>query len=147
MRPHPQHVVRTVDLPSGKVLEIVYPEAGDPFTRVRPIPAEDRDLCACQACAGELVEPLGWEAAGPERWRVSLRCPNCEHTSEGVFSQECVDRFDARLDDGTAAMVEDLKRLELANMADDVERFIGALQAGAILPEDFKTPGTGTFSR
>jgi hypothetical protein len=147
MRPHPQHVVRTVDLPSGKVLEVVCPEAGDPFTRVRPSPAEDRDLCACPACASELVEPLGWESAGPERWRVSLRCPNCAHTSEGVFSQECVDRFDTCLDEGTAAMVSDLKRLEMANMADDIERFVGALQAGAILPEDFKTPGTGIFSR
>ena len=145
MRPHPHHVVRTVDLPSGKILEVVYPEAGSPFTRVRPTPAEDRDLCVCLVCAGELVEPFAWESAGAERWRVSLRCPNCEHVSEGVYSQECVDRFDDRLDEGTAAMVSDLKRLERANIADAAERFIGALHAGAILPEDFNVPGTGTF--
>ena len=145
MRPHPQHVVRTVDLPSGKILEVVYPAAGDPFTRVRPLPVEDRDLCVCPACGRDLVEPIVWESAGPESWRVSLRCRNCEHTTEGVFSQECVDRFDARLDDGTAALVADLKRLERANMSDDVERFIGALQAGAILPEDFRAPGTDTL--
>jgi hypothetical protein len=54
-----------------------------------------------------------------------------------VFSQECVDRFDERLDAGMTAVVQDLKKLEQANMADDVERFIGALRAGAILPEDF----------
>jgi hypothetical protein len=146
MPPRPPQVVRTVDLPSGKVLEVVYPDAGDPFTRVRPMPAEDRDLSLCTACASELVEPTAWESAGPERWRVALRCPNCEHRSEGVFSQECVDRFDESLDDGTAAMVGDLKKLEHANMTDDADRFIGALHAGAILPEDFKMPGTGKIS-
>lgn len=140
----PRHVVRTVDLPSGKILEVVYPEAGEPFTRVRPPAMEDRDLCICEACSSELVEPTTWESAGPERWRVALRCPNCDHTSEGVFSQACVDRFDERLDDSTAAMVADLKRLEHAVMADDVERFVGALQADAILPEDFQAPGPGT---
>lgn len=132
------HVVRTVDLPSGRTLEVVYPEAGEPFTRVRPVaPAEDRDLCVCEACGSELVEPIEWDSAGPERWRVALRCPNCWHTSEGVFSQECVDRFDERLDDGTATVVADLRELERASMVADGERLTAALRAGAILPEDF----------
>ena len=133
----PQHVVRTVDLPSGKTLEVVYPEAGEPFTRVRPVAPQDRDLCVCEACGSDLVEPVEWESAGGECWRVALRCPNCEQASEGVFSQECVDRYDERLDEGTGALVADLKRLEHAAMAEDVDRFVGALLAGAILPEDF----------
>jgi hypothetical protein len=133
----PQHVVRTVDLPSGKTLEVVYPEAGEPFTRLRPALPQDRDLCLCEACDSDLVEPVEWESAGGECWRVALRCPNCEHTSEGVFSQECVDRYDERLDDGTGALVADLKRLEHAAMAEHVERFAGALAADAIVPEDF----------
>ena len=138
MSHRPPQVVTTVDLPSGKTLEVVQPENGAPYTRVRPAPAtDDRDLCVCENCSSELVEPVEWAAAGHERWRVALRCPNCEHFSEGVFSQECVDRFDERLDDGTAELVNDLKSLREANMAEDVERFIGALHADAILPEDF----------
>ena len=138
MSRRPPHVVRTVDLPSGKVLEVVQPEKGAPYTRLKPAPAhEDRDLSVCECCASDLVEPVDWAAAGPERWRVTLSCPNCDHWSEGVFSQECVDRFDERLDEGTEILVADLKRLEQANMADDAEQFIGALRAGAILPEDF----------
>ena len=138
MSRRPQQVVKTVDLPSGKTLEVVYPAAGDPYTRLKPpTPAQDRDLALCEACGADLVEALAWEAAGPRLWRIELHCPNCEHTTEGVFSQACVDRFDQRLDDATAAMVSDLKRLEAAAMADDVERFVGALNAGAILPEDF----------
>jgi hypothetical protein len=147
MSRRPPHLVTTIDLPSGTVLEVVQPEAGQPFTRVKAAPAEDRDLCICERCSSELVEPVEWAAAGPERWRVALSCPNCGHWSEGVFSQECVDRFDERLDEGTAVLVAELKRLQHANMTDDVERFIGALHAGAILPEDFRTPDPGSLSR
>jgi hypothetical protein len=138
MSRRPPHVVSTVDLPSGKILEVVQPEQGDPYTRVKPAPAEeDRDLCVCEVCASELVEPVDWAAAGPGRWRVALSCPNCGYWCEGVFSQECVDRFDECLDEGTAVLVDELKRLRQANMADDVDIFISALQADAILPEDF----------
>ena len=148
MNPRPPHVVRTIDLPSGKILEVVQPEAGEPYTRIKPAPAEeDRDLCICERCASELVEPVAWEAAGPDRWRVALSCPNCDYWTEGVFSQECVDRFDERLDEGTEVMVRELKCLQQANMADDVERFIGALRAGAILPEDFETADPGSLRR
>lgn len=137
MSRRPSHVVSTVDLPSGKILEVVQPEAGGPYTRVKPAPGEDRDLCICELCASELVEPVAWASAGPERWRIALSCPNCGYWTEEVFSQECVDRFDERLDEGTAVLVDDLKRLEQANMGEDVERFIGALRADAIRPEDF----------
>lgn len=130
-------IVRTVDLPSGKVLEVVQPETGDAYTRVKESAPDDRELCICEMCGSDLVEPVEWSSAGPGRWRVALQCPNCEHGAEGVFSQECVDRFDERLDEGTALLLEDLKHLAHANMTDDVERFIGALRAGAILPQDF----------
>ena len=83
------------------------------------------------------MEPVEWSAAGPERWHVALSCPDCGYWTEGVFSQECVDRFDERLDEGTTVLVSELKRLQHANMSEDVERFIGALNLGMILPEDF----------
>lgn len=138
MSRRPPHVVKTVDLPSGTTLEVVQPAAGDAYMRVKVrAPEQDRDLCLCEECGSDLVEPIGWAAAGPARWHVELRCPNCERASAGVFSQECVDRLDERLDAATGAIVADLKRLECANMQADVERFIAALGADAILPEDF----------
>ncbi len=36
-----------------------------------------------------------------------------------------------------SAVLADLKRLSHANMAEDIERFVAALHAGHILPEDF----------
>ena len=44
MSHRPPRVVSTIDLPSGKVLEVVQPDAGAPYTRVKSAPAEDRDL-------------------------------------------------------------------------------------------------------
>ena len=63
--------------------------------------------------------------------------PELRVDREGVFDQDTVERFDEELDRGTEALVRDLKRLMRANMEDEIERFVGALAADAILPEDF----------
>jgi hypothetical protein len=68
---------------------------------------------------------------------VLRRCPNCEWSDVAVFDQATVDRFDDELDQGTEALMRDFKRLTQANMEADVERFVSALAADAILPEDF----------
>ena len=48
-----------------------------------------------------------------------------------------VDRFDKRLDTGTEILECDLRRMQQANMAERIDQFVRALEAGAILPEDF----------
>jgi hypothetical protein len=68
---------------------------------------------------------------------VSLRCPNCEHFEQGVYSQEECDRFDDHLEAGTDALTRDFKRLMAANMAEEIDRFVEALDADAIHPMDF----------
>jgi hypothetical protein len=88
MRRRPQQVVKTIDLPSGRILEVVQPEHGAAFTRVKaPAPDADRDLSICERCSRDLVEPTDWAAVEPALWRVELYCPNCDHASSGVFSQ------------------------------------------------------------
>jgi hypothetical protein len=68
---------------------------------------------------------------------VLLHCPNCDVYREGVFTQDTVECFDEELDRGADALARDYKRLMRANMAEEIERFAGALRADAILPEDF----------
>ena len=80
---------------------------------------------------------MQWEEAGPENWNVLLHCPNCDIYREGVFSQETVESLDEALDRGADALARDYKRLMSANMAREVELFVGALKVDAILPEDF----------
>lgn len=94
-------------------------------------------LHLCAACGSRLVHPIDWEEAGPRSWTVSLRCPNCWWTGSGTFEQEVVDAFDLELDEGVEALIDDLRELARANMAEAVERFVAALWAGAVLPEDF----------
>jgi hypothetical protein len=48
-----------------------------------------------------------------------------------------VDRFDEELDRGTELLMRDLKRLTRANMEDEIERFVCALESDAIWPMDF----------
>jgi hypothetical protein len=128
--------VRRVVLPSGKTIEVVY--FGDATHAARPTtPEPAHDLHVCGTCDSELVYPVDWEEADDEHWEVVLRCPNCEWSGTGVFEQDVVERFDEELDRGTEALVRDLKRMMQANMEDEIERFVSALQADHIVPEDF----------
>jgi hypothetical protein len=128
------HFTKRVTLPSGKTIEVVM--FADDVPAPSP-PETQQDLHICVECDSELVYPVQWEEAGPENWSVLLHCPNCDVFREGVFTQENVELFDEELDRGADALARDYKRLTRANMADEIERFVGALEAGAICPEDF----------
>lgn len=95
------------------------------------------ELHVCESCGSGLVFPTDWAPAGSRQWAVQLRCPDCEWQGEGVYSQDVVDRFDQVLDEGTEAILDDLMRLTHANMEDEIDRFVGALEANHVLPEDF----------
>jgi hypothetical protein len=138
------HYVRRVVLPSGKTIEVVYFDdqvVHSDAVAAAPAgiasPGVDEDLHICGSCGSDLVYPTEWSEAGSRHWEVSLRCPNCEWHGTGVFEQSVVERFDAHLDLGTEAVVADLRRLLKANMEGEIERFVSALDADLILPEDF----------
>lgn len=133
-----QHV-RKVVLPSGKTIEVVYFGEGDDDRGARraPVLDPDLDLHVCRQCGSGLAYPIAWEEAAEESWSVEIRCPECETMREGVFAQDVVEAFDEELDSGTEALTADYRRLMRANMAAEIERFAGALHAGALLPEDF----------
>jgi hypothetical protein len=131
--------VKKVVLPSGKTIEVVLfgdAELTEPAPQHAP-PEPDQDLHVCLECQAELVYPVQWEESGPENWSVLLHCPNCDVYREGVFTQETVESFDEELDRGADLLAGDYRRLMRANMAEEIERFIGALAADAILAEDF----------
>jgi hypothetical protein len=94
-------------------------------------------LHVCGGCQSELVQPVAWSEAADERWELTLHCPNCGLSTEGVYEREEVDQLEERLDEGLADMLRDLQRLTQANMADEIDRFVSALHADHVLPEDF----------
>ena len=128
--------LRRVVLPSGRAIDVMYFEAP---SEDRGLPAPDpvRRLHECPDCDGGLVYPVEWEEVSPTHWEVLLRCPNCEWSEVGTFDQPTVDNFDEKLDIGTEILLRDLKRLQQANMEEEIDRFVSAVNADAILPEDF----------
>ena len=123
-----RHSVRRIVLPSGRSIEVVRFEAED---------ATRRGLHICPACDSELVQPVCWSETEDHRWELTLECPNCGWLEDGIYQREQIDRLEEKLDDGLAEMLADLKRLTQANMAEEIDRFIRALNADFILPEDF----------
>jgi hypothetical protein len=123
------HSVRRIVLPSGRTIDVVrfHHERND--TEV--------GLHMCQECGSELVQPVTWIEVENRGWELMLWCPNCEWIDEGVYSQAQIEKLEEKLDEGVEAILRDLKRLTHANMADQVDRFIRALRADLILPEDF----------
>ena len=132
------HFVKRVVLPSGKTIVVVYFRDGrDQSPPRHPSPEPNQDLHVCIECDSGLVYPVRWDEAGPENWSVLLHCPNCEVYREGVFAQKTVEAFDEQLDRGGDVLEREYKRLLRTNMEEELERFTRALEAEAILPEDF----------
>jgi hypothetical protein len=125
---HNSQPVRRIVLPSGRSIEVV---------RLGATRAPSEGMHVCPECASCLVQPVEWAEAPLGAWELLLRCPNCQWTTAGIFSREQIDKYEEHLDDGLAEMLSDLRRLSQANMSEDIERFVGALRADLILPEDF----------
>ena len=126
---HPHHSVRRIVLPSGRSIEVVrFHEAEENTTR---------GLHVCPTCESELVQPTDWTEGSDDRWELSLECPNCWWHGEGTFDRDAVAELEDQLDNGLTSMLDDLRRLTQANMADQIDRFAAALQSDLILPEDF----------
>jgi hypothetical protein len=126
-QPH-QSRIRRITLPSGHEIEV------HRFTQPRP---DERDLHVCARCESELVQPTNWSVSADGDWALTLECPNCGWYESGIYGPAQIARLEDQLDEGLSDLIEDLRRLTLANMAADVDRFISALSRDLILPEDF----------
>jgi hypothetical protein len=125
-----EHSVRRIVLPSGRTIDVVRFGGPEP-------PAPPSGLHVCPQCSCELVQPVSWSEAANGQWELTLRCPNCWWSADGLYGEKEVHALEDQLDMGLEDMLEDLQRLTQANMADQAERFATALQADQILPEDF----------
>jgi hypothetical protein len=133
-----QDILPGAEAPTANQADLVFDAAlgvgGDSHTDSATCPEH---LHVCFHCAGELVYPLDWSEEGPRHWRIVLRCPECESRREGVFDQGSVEKLDDELDRGSSALLGDLRRMTHANMSEEVEFFVRALDADLITPTDF----------
>jgi hypothetical protein len=94
-------------------------------------------LHICPACRSRLVHMTWWREESDGFWQVALRCPNCEWSGIGTFEHRVVDELERELDRGDAELEDDLARITHANMVDEIDRFVRALDADAVQPFDF----------
>jgi hypothetical protein len=126
-------IKRPAKTPGADQANVVY----GAHRRPRDTGCAPEQLHICFHCSGELVYPLDWSEEGARHWRVVLRCPECESRREGVFDQGTVERLDDELDRGSGALLGDLRRMTHANMSEEIEFFVRALEADLITPSDF----------
>ncbi len=129
---------RKVVLPGGHVIDAApHADAARESGENSIAKFGQRELHVCPSCASELVHPIDWEPVGRARWRVDLRCPECEWFTSEVHDQKVMDAFDEVLDQDTEGLLDDLAELSRAIMEEEVDRFVDALDRDLILAEDF----------
>ena len=134
--------IKRIELPSGKVVELVYLQAGWE-ARAAAAPADAsarvglRRIELCPQCGSDRVHPLDWREVEDLRWELDVRCPDCRWTGGDVYEQPEVERYDDVLLADAGDLTEELDRITRANMAEHLERFRAALDADAITPFDF----------
>ena len=119
------------------VRDLTWLASPDPSIADIPAVKLDADLLVCDRCRSRLMYPADCEEQGQDHWYIEMRCPDCGGREWAIFDIETLDALDRELDRAEAEIEADLARLIRANMADYVNRFITALDAGAIEPEDF----------
>lgn len=134
--------VKNVTLSSGRSVEIVVFEGQPSQARETVEDADKRrrntpGMCLCPACSSDLVQPVDWSEAGEGSWNISLRCPNCETVTKGVYGREPVERYDEALTRGAEGLRRTLRDVAMARFSDDIDRFVSALRGDHILPADF----------
>ena len=150
------HYVKRVVLPSGKTIEVVYFREAEAHVGEVPLneaPVTDEAHAVEQPPQSRIKSfTCAWTATPSSSTRCTGRrparrtgtsastAPTATWYRDGVFAQETVEAFDEELDRGSDALARDYKRLMRANMAEEIDRFVGALDADAILPEDFSSP-------
>jgi uncharacterized Zn finger protein len=94
-------------------------------------------LHVCRGCSSTLVEPVRWDPVGRTRWALTLRCPECQWWTTGVWCDEEIERLEVVLSQAEASMVADCEALAQATIDEEIEQFARALERDEITPSDF----------
>ena len=92
----------------------------------------------CRVCQRPFVIPLStFPLVSRDGYVVEMRCNNCEDSTVALLSEQQMEQLDRELDRQTGRLRRTIAELRLAGELERVDRFVEALQAGHILPEDF----------
>jgi hypothetical protein len=97
-----------------------------------------KGLQVCPTCSLPFVVPGDVrEVVGPDRVLLDLHCTNCDWADTAVHGDAELAGLDLQLDQAFADLLWTLELVWIANEEAAILRFAEALDAGALLPEDF----------
>jgi hypothetical protein len=92
----------------------------------------------CRVCLRPFLVPLSIvPLVSQNGYVVELECTNCEDSTVALLAEDQMEDLDRELDRQTGRIRHALAELRLAEDLNEVDRFVEALHAGHILPEDF----------
>jgi hypothetical protein len=91
----------------------------------------------CGMCGRDFVNPVAWEPVGSERWRLLLRCGECETWRDVTVTNAVAQRYDVELHHGAGVMAALLDRMDRERMVGQAEAMTIALELGLIDAADF----------
>ena len=142
----PRSEIRSITLPSGRQVEIIYLDGeavsiADQGLVVSEIEANLQEsvneLLNCGECGCDTVQPVEWDGYGPRHWKIELRCPNCEARCTTIVEDDVAELCDRAHQRGVDALELTLTKVAGANSERDIERLRFALENNHLLPEDF----------
>jgi hypothetical protein len=104
--------------------------------------SEDRNLTAgletCVGCGRAFVVPVALlDLVDEGLYLLALHCKNCDRLSTGVHEDAELEALERANDLAVAEMESALEIVSIARFIDDLDGFTRALEAGAVLPDDF----------
>jgi hypothetical protein len=105
------------------------------FARRTPRPGSG--LHRCCACHGDFVVPLWRESLAGGRWRLLLRCGQCQRYRDVVVGEAVADALDRDVERGRAEIAASLDRSVHAQMVAELQVFVIALERDLIDATDF----------
>jgi hypothetical protein len=136
----------SASLPAGRMKVMFYPPFGlyqlctqlAEWLRSPPPPLESSDdLRTCRFCRQPFVGPLDCRANGDTRWRIVLRCGNCDRRREVIVTNEHASEFERDVARDIAAIARDLERLDSERLLAQADAFAAALARDLIDASDF----------
>lgn len=91
----------------------------------------------CPWCDSDTCHPLEWVEVKTNLWLCTLVCGNCEHEHDASYHVDECEKFDDWLSECLATIAKNYREFSAFNMREWSNNFLTALNADAILPEDF----------
>jgi hypothetical protein len=97
-----------------------------------------RGLETCASCGQPFVVPVALlDLVDEGLYLLALHCKNCDRLSTGIHEDAELEALEQANERAEAEMQSALEIVSVARFIDDVGGFTRALEANAVLPEDF----------